>query len=341
MSRLNPIWMAGRLNEALGAADEQTVVDLIPDGRIHTSTDPCSELNESSGLSQEEIAELVAVHRNLNVTVCTLAFGPKEFEWSILGTPALLRLLSINPEPCCWITIGPGAYLSVGPFLDYQCPLWEWLIRAATAGIAVMWAGSRPTYDAFLPQNMRSPLFDRRRVPLPSLVNENAGKAPSWLWTTLDDFDVRIIAEEVTSADDSLAVSAGLMEMHDFAQSHELAQSIEGSGRHRAGDYWHAIHHRREPDPGNAKYWLRKVGSHPIHEGLDVAARALISDRETDIDKVLKPLVSNGRWDAFAFVDLCEQAATSEDPNLAWAARRLQFMEMTLLLASTYQDATT
>jgi hypothetical protein len=137
------------------------------------------------------------------------------------------------------------------------------------------------------------------------------------------------------------------MEMHDCGeQSHELAQSVEGRGRHRAGDYCHAIHHRREPDPANAKYWLQKVGTHPIHEALATASQTLlsvstISDRETNSDKALRGLTARGVWDAFAFVDLCARAATEGNSELAWAARKLQFLEMTLLLESAQEDATT
>lgn len=46
--------------------------------------------------------------------------------------------------------------------------------------------------------------------------------------------------------------------------AHEVAQSINSP----EGSYWHAILHRLEPDPGNAAYWFRRVGAHPIFPAL-------------------------------------------------------------------------
>lgn len=46
----------------------------------------------------------------------------------------------------------------------------------------------------------------------------------------------------------------------DLDASHEYSQAIED----RDGSFWHAIMHRREGDFGNAKYWFRRVGDHPV-----------------------------------------------------------------------------
>lgn len=53
-----------------------------------------------------------------------------------------------------------------------------------------------------------------------------------------------------------------------FEEAHQIAQDIATA----EGSYWHAIVHRQEPDAGNAAYWFRQVGAHPIFPALARAA---------------------------------------------------------------------
>ena len=54
-----------------------------------------------------------------------------------------------------------------------------------------------------------------------------------------------------------------------FDQSHEISQSIDTV----EGSFWHGILHRQEPDANNARYWFRRVPSHPIFPGLAATRR--------------------------------------------------------------------
>jgi hypothetical protein len=105
---------------------------------------------------------------------------------------------------------------------------------------------------------------------------------------------------------------AALWLHHDFLEeSHKISQEISTA----EGIYWHAIMHRREPDPGNSKYWFRRVGAHPI---LDQLAKEL---RESQFYDYTSP---------FDFIDFCERVRGTGSEE-EFVARGVQLLEWVLL----------
>jgi hypothetical protein len=105
-----------------------------------------------------------------------------------------------------------------------------------------------------------------------------------------------------------------------FEESHGISQDIPSA----EGSYWHGILHRREPDAGNAAYWLRRVGVHPVFRELHRAATAIVESGGVD-------LRLGSDWNPFAFIDFCEAARQRRGSREEEVARYIQLAEWQLL----------
>lgn len=124
------------------------------------------------------------------------------------------------------------------------------------------------------------------------------------------------------------ACRAGLWLHHNYLdESHKISQEIHTP----TGSYWHALMHRRESDFGNAKYWIRRVGTHPVYDELHRAASLL--------DEPAPPsagfLRTQTAWDPFAFVDLCAEVLAGRVLCLE-LCRHVQKLEWQLLFDWCY-----
>lgn len=115
------------------------------------------------------------------------------------------------------------------------------------------------------------------------------------------------------------ACLAGLWLRFNFLdESHRISQDINTT----TGSFWHAIMHRREPDPSNSKYWWRRVGSHPVLEQLQEQSLALGYDYRSPYD----------------FVDHCERVRGSGSAE-EQLAERIQALEWRLLFDYCLREA--
>jgi hypothetical protein len=127
------------------------------------------------------------------------------------------------------------------------------------------------------------------------------------------------------------AARAGLWLLHDhMTEGHEICQDLDTP----SGSFWHMIVHRREPDPGNARYWCAHLGAHDVFDELLAGARRLAG---RDPPEALRPLLGAASWRPERFVALCTggAAAAGLEPLLL----EIQRLEWRLLFDYDFRAA--
>jgi|GEM_PF-612319 len=256
----------------------------------------------------------------------------KSFSQSYECLPPVAAFLAMNPLQHALVLIPRSAFLNLQALPDSEELLWHALILLTQAGTK-----SRSIDFPPLTQAGNAP------QRLPELAPNHPGSDRDWLLHLLRAYQPDQDLPSISSQPDAVALKAGLFCVHDYLdESHQFSQSVENQGLHHAGDYWHHIMHRREPDYSNAKYWSRVVGYHPIHDILPEAVAPIFDQLDGDTVAIWKNrLLQNKRWSLNAFVDCCAECESSQDSDLNELARKIQWIEMQLLLQKSSLDAVT
>jgi hypothetical protein len=165
-------------------------------------------------------------------------------------------------------------------------------------------------------------------IPADAVMPLDAGHPNSAAFEQLRQLTVENAFQHAQVADAAMArccLSAVWLRHNYLEESHTISQGISTP----SGSYWHGIMHRREGDFSNAKYWMRRVGEHPIDPRLAETVGQLEGST----------LPADATWDAAAFIDACASALRGAGKAEIATLGEIQLIEWKLLFEHCYSAA--
>ena len=131
-----------------------------------------------------------------------------------------------------------------------------------------------------------------------------------------------LLGDTVVSPKEARCCLAGMWLWNGFLdRSHEISQNIDTP----EGSWWHGIMHRREPDAGNAAYWFRRVGDHPLFSALGDSVQKHAT--QTELPDQTQWLLHCTDWNPNQFIEACEAARCDSNEDVRRVLREVAAIE--------------
>ncbi len=131
-----------------------------------------------------------------------------------------------------------------------------------------------------------------------------------------------LLGATIVSPEAANCCLAGMWLWNGFLErSHDLSQNIDTP----EGSWWHGIMHRREPDPGNAAYWFRRVGDHPLFSTLGDSVQK--HAKHMELPNEVQWLARCTYWKPQQFIEACESARHDTNEPVCRVLREVAAIE--------------